>query len=717
MLIDNDTLNSDLESVADAIRAKGKTTAKLKFPSGMVSAIGNIKNEEAVTEFSQQNEKVTAYMAASEAYTDDDFTSVTVVGDYKDSTQITWERPNSAELTVSEGGTVYVMDEETGRGWSEAITSGTNTLTNFVPGHWYTCVARNGSGKIIGIHRMKGNGQVRMIFAPNSVHNFRDIGGWACDGGTVNYGLIYRGAQLSYYSTGSDAVYSLINSTGIHYLRDICGIRCEIDMRTDAQVTGISSSPLGDDVEYLHFPYSDASYTDIVNPNGSYAKQTKEMIVKIMQNIANGIPTYIHCQAGADRTGTICMVLEALLGVSGRDCDKDFELTTFYHQGSYYRPRTDSNWVSLRKYFNGLNGDTLQDKVATWCKLMKIEPSIINKFRKKMIDGACSDINFTILAITEQPQDYIGKAGEDILIYLEAEGDSVTYKWQYSSDGGNTWYDLSNLGITDTTDGFYIPGQYVTTEFNGSMVRCIVFDNSGDSVISRIVSLTVSEEVYTVTLNLTNCSASNNITTIAKGSSYVNTITADNGYQLSSVVCTMGGTSQTVTDGAISIDSVTGDIVLTVVAEEIPPENQLPLATDADGNAYNGGAGYKSGYRLSSSGAESAASGYFVTGFIPCVCNQTVTFKNIHLPHSQADGNGWNMCYIAVYDSTKTKIAVNYSKDWSSKSGNSCVSDENSEWIESMKMAVGGGNQDISKMAYFRISSSYIGDDSEIYVK
>lgn len=41
-LVDSGQLNSDLEDIADAIRAKGGTSAQLAFPNGFVSAIENI---------------------------------------------------------------------------------------------------------------------------------------------------------------------------------------------------------------------------------------------------------------------------------------------------------------------------------------------------------------------------------------------------------------------------------------------------------------------------------------------------------------------------------------------------------------------------------------------------------------------------------------------------------------------------------------------------
>ena len=74
---------------------------------------------------------------------------------------------------------------------------------------------------------------------------------------------------------------------------------------------------------------------------------------------------------------------------------------------------------------------------------------------------------------------------------------------------------------------------------------------------------------YTVTNSLTNCTNSNSATSIAKGESYTATITANDGYELKSVAVTMGGSAVTVTNGVINIASVTGDIVITAVAEEV----------------------------------------------------------------------------------------------------------------------------------------------------
>ena len=75
---------------------------------------------------------------------------------------------------------------------------------------------------------------------------------------------------------------------------------------------------------------------------------------------------------------------------------------------------------------------------------------------------------------------------------------------------------------------------------------------------------------YTVTNNLTNCTSSNSETRIVSGNAYSATISANDGYTLSSIVVTMGGvdvTSSVVSAGNISIAEVTGNIVIAADAE------------------------------------------------------------------------------------------------------------------------------------------------------
>jgi hypothetical protein len=96
---------------------------------------------------------------------------------------------------------------------------------------------------------------------------------------------------------------------------------------------------------------------------------------------------------------------------------------------------------------------------------------------------------------------------------------------------------------------------------------------------------------YTVTNNLTQCTNSNSATKVVQGSAYSATITAKSGYELKSVTVTMGGSPVTVSGGVINIANVTGNIVITAVAEEIKASYTNladPASADwADGKRFN----------------------------------------------------------------------------------------------------------------------------------
>lgn len=86
-------------------------------------------------------------------------------------------------------------------------------------------------------------------------------------------------------------------------------------------------------------------------------------------------------------------------------------------------------------------------------------------------------------------------------------------------------------------------------------------------------------------------------------------------------------------DGVITIPNVTGNLEITVTAVKSALNfiNQIPLSTDSSGAIYNGGLGYKNGFRLSSSGAEKENASSFVTGFIPVRGGDVIRFSGAYI--------------------------------------------------------------------------------------
>ena len=159
----------------------------------------------------------------------------------------------------------------------------------------------------------------------------------------------------------------------------------------------------------------------------------------------------------------------------------------------------------------------------------------------------------------------------------------------------------------------------------------------------------VDPNIYAVTNTLTNCATSNNAATVEKNGAYTATITANSGYELSSVVVKMGGvdiTSTAYSNGVITISSVTGDIVITASATAKPAytyTNQVPISKDENGNVFNG-KGWIGNTRLSSSGTTKDGRYSSTTGYIPATSGAVIRTKGVKFNSGSE--------YICVYDST-----------------------------------------------------------------
>ena len=219
---------------------------------------------------------------------------------------------------------------------------------------------------------------VRLIYAEGT-SNIRDLGGWNTDGSFVNYGKIYRGNQLNGYGNWGD---NKLTENGLKTFKDDLKIRTEIDLRTQ------NKDDANQTMNYVDatFPYYKCTigqYTDIFEdsvwnalPNDgntksdtmenkndarrlSYAtgnairnenamKRSLKTVFEVLADESN-YPVYIHCNAGADRTGTAVFLINGLLGVSEADLIRDYELTSFSKvSGLRYRSEIkDGNFTGI----------------------------------------------------------------------------------------------------------------------------------------------------------------------------------------------------------------------------------------------------------------------------------------------------------------------------------------------------------------------------------
>ena len=246
-------------------------------------------------------------------------------------------------------------------------------IYNLLPGQTYyykvTATVDGAPTEIIN-SSFTTSGQLRQIYAEGT-GNMRDLGGWnTASGKPIKYGLIYRGAEWN-------CEYQL-TPEGIAACRQI-GIKAELDLRDSWEAGYITTSPLGDDVVYKRIHNEDYYESGMQNRKDLY-KQDLEFVFDCVKNDK---PIYFHCHIGADRTVTLGVILEGLLGVNMSDLYKDYELTTF----SYYEThRYKENIDGILGYISTLDGETLTDKFYTYChKELGLSAKDIADFRMKML--------------------------------------------------------------------------------------------------------------------------------------------------------------------------------------------------------------------------------------------------------------------------------------------------------------------------------------------
>lgn len=168
----------------------------------------------------------------------------------------------------------------------------------------------------------------RWISLSGSISNTRDTGGWQTESGQiVKQGLIYRGGRIQ----ETNGV-SVISEEVADYIVDKLAIKTDVDLRGVYGDMVTATKSIGGKINFLSVPIY--AYEDALT-NNTTAVNIKR-IFDTMSKQSN-YPLYIHCSAGADRTGTLVFIINGLLGVSYENLLRDFELTSFSDQTIRYR--------------------------------------------------------------------------------------------------------------------------------------------------------------------------------------------------------------------------------------------------------------------------------------------------------------------------------------------------------------------------------------------
>ena len=204
------------------------------------------------------------------------------------------------------------------------------------------------------------------------VTNARDLGGYKIGKSSYsNQGLIYRTARFN----ESDGTVS-ISEKGIKEMVEVLKIKTELDVRktSDGENGGITSSVLGDSVKYCSVP---------MKSGGNYLLLNKMVLKDVFAVFGNedNYPIVIHCSIGTDRTGVICFLINALLGVSEEDLYKDYLFSMFGEINNVRNASTIDDYINK---VSAAEGDTLKEKTYNYLVDLGVSESDLNNLIRIM---------------------------------------------------------------------------------------------------------------------------------------------------------------------------------------------------------------------------------------------------------------------------------------------------------------------------------------------
>lgn len=480
---------ASVQAIANAIRAKNgeATTYKIGEMAAAIAAISGSPivddSLENTVQYRQMNLSAAGFLGDVD-YTENanDYSVTKVTPYYSATTAYSKEEPDGLKIKAPANTTLTVA--QGGKTRSDAV-SGAGVIYNMEPLKAGTFAFGGKTYKIVP------EGGVRMIYTP-SVWNVRDLGGWACTGGRVKYGKIFRGGHFGNISAADKAT-----------IVDWLGVATDIDMRNNSETGGITASPLGGSVEYYH--QSLDFYANAVSTSAGSAR-TIAVLKKVMTCVAANKPCYFHCMSGADRTGTIAYLLLSLLGVSQSDKDKEYELTAFSDEAdgkrfrsTNYNVTNGNGWYPLIKYFRDTyTGENDNEKVVAWAVANGITSSEINAFRAAMISGDAGEV-------VVPPQEYTvtntltGCTSSNAATTV-TEGDAyyatITASNGYVLNGATV---MVKMGGTDVTALYYADGIINIPDVSGNIeitITAAVYVPSYTNVLPTALDPSTKSDVW-----------------------------------------------------------------------------------------------------------------------------------------------------------------------------------------------------------------------------
>lgn len=202
------------------------------------------------------------------------------------------------------------------------------------------------------------------VMKVDGIGNVRDIGGYdTVNGKKTLQGMIFRGTEMN----GVQGHTYQLTEAGKKTMSEDMGIKLDIDLRNSSELKDRNNN--NEVITTTPIPGAKIAFVAANNYDSAITNSTTMCQVMRLLSEKRNYPAYIHCWGGADRTGTISFLINALLGVDLPDLVHDYEFTSFSVNGERNAKYTISNYKFKEMYEKlcELYPDgTLQEKVEAY---------------------------------------------------------------------------------------------------------------------------------------------------------------------------------------------------------------------------------------------------------------------------------------------------------------------------------------------------------------
>lgn len=193
----------------------------------------------------------------------------------------------------------------------------------------------------------------------DQVMNIRDLGGHG-----IKQGLIYRSAR--YNETDGTSKLTEESKTSLNKLK----LKTEVDLRRYGENGNVTTSPIGPDVSYKHFPmhYGGQNVlTNVAEYEGRTYNNPAE-IKKFFELLSeqDSYPLVFHCSIGKDRTGCMAYLVESLCGMEEEYLYRDYLFSNFAKIGGMCETKDIDDKYGLT--INNYEGENHQQKTYNYLK-------------------------------------------------------------------------------------------------------------------------------------------------------------------------------------------------------------------------------------------------------------------------------------------------------------------------------------------------------------